>query len=200
MRLASLLISLTVLLILVGSDCSAALPMRPYSGIGVLQITKGDLAEELLLYEEPGLTRNGTLETVAARQLTAWLFGAEDDLYLLVTARKGDWLRIERDNAGRQAWLHAMRRWHYSPWDQFLKGKAISFLRNAPKHQLQIYPHPGATNGNPLPAHSLMKVIKVQGDWSYVLFDLFNIGWIRWRDHDGRLLVGLSQSSAPQSR
>ena len=200
MRLISLFISLTVLLTLVGSNCSAALPMRPYSGIGVLQIAKGDLAEELLLYDEPGLMRNGTLEAAAVRKLTAWMFGTEDDLYLLVTARKGEWLRIERDDAGRQAWLHGMRRWHYSPWDQFLKGKEIGFLRNAPKQQFQIYPYPGAANGNPLPAHSTMKVIKVQGDWSYVLFDRFNVGWIRWRDHDGRLLVGLSQSSAPQSR
>lgn len=200
MRLTSLLISLTMLLTLVGSDCSAALPMRPYSGIGVLRVTNDSLTEGLSLYEEPGLMRTGTLTPATAHQLTAWLFGSGDDLYLLVTARKGEWLRIERDDAGRQAWVQTMRRWSYTPWEQFLKGKEIGFLRNAPKQQLQVYAHPGASSGNPLPSNNPMKVILVQGDWSYVLFDRFSAGWIRWRDHDGRLLVGLTKSPTPESR
>ena len=198
MRLTALFISLTILLI--SSDCRAALPMRPYSGIGVLRITGDSLTDGLQLYEEPGLVRSGTLDSAAARQLTAWLFGTEEEVYLLVTARKGEWLRVERDDAGRLAWVHGLRRWNYTPWEQFLKGKQISFLRNAPRQQLQVYTHPGATSGSPLHSFEPMKVIMVQGDWSYVLFDRLSAGWIRWRDHDGRLLVGLPPSPTPESR
>jgi len=200
MRLAALLISLTVLLSLISSDCAAALPMRPYSGIGVLRITGDSHTEGLQLYEEPGLLRSGTLGLTTAQQLTAWLFGAGEEVYLLVTARKGEWLRIERDDAGRQAWVHGLRRWSYTPWDQFLKGKQISFLRNAPRQQLQVYTHPGAASGSPLLSYDPMRVIMVQGDWSYVLLDQFNAGWIRWRDHDGRLLIGLAQGPTAESR
>lgn len=199
-RLGSLCIGLTILLTLSGNECRAALPMRPYSGIGVLHIANGSLGDQLQLYEEPGLIRNGTLDAEAAQSLTSWLFGMGDGLYLLVTACKGEWLRIERDDSGRQAWLQTARRWRYSSWEQFLKGKEISFLRNAPKHQLQLYPYPEASNGTPLLTYNPMKVILVQGDWSYVLFDQFSAGWVRWRDHDGRLLVGITQSPSPQSR
>lgn len=174
--------------------------MRPYSGIGVLQITSDSFGDGLQLYEEPGLLRCGTLTAAAAHQLTAWLFGPGEEVHLLVTARKGEWLLIERDDAGRQAWLHGLRRWNYATWEQFLKGKQISFLRNAPRQQLQVYPYPEAANGTPLLSYEPMKVIMVQGDWSYVLFDRFNAGWIRWRDHDGRLLVGLTPSPTPESR
>jgi len=199
-RLASLLISLTLLLALAGSDCSAALPMRPYSGIGVLQITSASFGDGLQLYEEPGLIRSGTLASATAHQLTAWLFGPGEAVHLLVTARKGEWLRIERDDAGRQAWVHGLRRWNYTAWEQFLKGKQICFLRNAPRQQLQVYPYPEAANGTPLLSFEPMKVIMVQGDWSFVLHDQFSAGWVRWRDHDGRLLVGLTPSPTPESR
>lgn len=200
MRPGSLLIALIVLLTLAGNDCSAALPMRPYSGIGVLCIVDDSPDNDLQLYEEPGLVRSGTLNAAAARQLTAWLLNSGDALCLLVTARKGEWLRIERDDAGRQAWLRTMRRWSYTPWDQFLKGRQISFLRNAPRQQLQVYPYPETANGTPLLSFKPMKVIMVQGDWTYVLYDQLSAGWIRWRDHDGRLLVGLTPSLTPESR
>jgi len=199
MRPVSLLLSL-LLLAAVVSNATAALPMRPYSGIGVLRITQASLMDGLHLYEEPGLMRSGALKPTDIQQLTAWLFGAGDDLYLLVTTRKGDWLRVERDDAGREAWLHTPRRGSYSPWEQFLKGKTISFLRNAPKKQLQVYAQPGAVQGNPVTHANPMKVIMVQGDWSYVLFDKTSAGWIRWRDHDGRLLVGLTPAAPPESR
>jgi len=199
MRPAPLLLAI-LLLAIAATSSSAALPMRPYSGIGVLRVTQTSLMDDLHLYEEPGLMRSGTLKPPAVQQLTAWLFGPGDDLYLLVTARKGDWLRVERDDAGREAWLQTPRRGSYSPWEQFLKGKTITFLRNAPKKQLQLYAQPGAAPISPLNGGNAMKVIMVQGDWSYVLFDNTSAGWIRWRDHDGRLLVGLATAIPPESR
>lgn len=165
--------------------------MRPYSGIGVIRIPTSGVTGNLPLYEEPGLVRSGLLKPSAARELTSWLFGTGDDLYLLVTARKGDWLRVESDDAGRESWLQTPQRGSYSPWEQFLKGKTIVFLPNAPKKLQLLHATPGSTNGTPLSAPLAMKVITVQGDWSYVLFDRSTAGWIRWRDQDSRLLVGL---------
>ncbi len=186
---------------LVGSHAAVALPMRPYSGIGVLRINAADLVDSVPLYDEPGLQRNGTIKPAAVRELTTWLFGPGEYIYLLVTARKGDWLRVECDDAGRGAWLQKTRRLSYTPWELFLKGKVITFLRNAPQKQLQLYVQPSlSSSGVPLTSSGTMKVIQIQGDWSFVLQDKINAGWIRWRDHDGRLLIGLAQSPAPQSR
>lgn len=175
--------------------------MRPYSGIGVVCIHGSNPNDRLPLYEEPGLLRSGTIQPAAIYALTSWLFGADSEPYLLVTARKGEWLRIERDDAGREAWLQAPHhRLSYTPWEQFLKGKTISFLRNAPKKLLLLHPQPGAGTGSPLSTASPMKVITVRNDWCYVLFDKTNAGWIRWRDQDSRLLVGIAPPTAAQSR
>lgn len=198
MRIVSLLI---ILLAMLATSATAALPMRPYSGIGVLHISAAGLTEGLSLYDEPGLGRSGTLGTAAVQQLTTWLFGSHDELYLLVTARKGDWLRVECDDAGREAWLLKTRHLRYTPWELFLKGKQIAFLRNAPKNQVHLYVQPNlSSSGAPLVSPGAMKVIQVQGDWAFVLHDKTAAGWIRWRDHDSRLLIGLAPPPTPQSR
>lgn len=200
MRPATLLAPLLVLLALLDSAHAAPLPMRPYSGIGVVRLPSVNLPDSLALYEEPGLVRSGLLKSSAIQGLTAWLFGADDGLHLLVTARKGDWLRVEHDEAGRESWLQPPRRGSYTPWNQFLKGKSVTFLRNAPKRMQQLHTAPDSGASLPVTAATPMKIIKVQGDWSYVLLERTTAGWIRWRDQDSRLLVGLALPASAQSR
>lgn len=197
MRLIPLLI---LLLIMLTTSAAAALPMRPYSGIGVLRISAALISGGLPLYDEPGLGRSRAITSDSIQQLTTWLFGPGDELYLLVTARKDDWVRVEYDDAGREAWLQKTRHLRYVPWELFLKGKEIIFLRNAPKNQALLCVQPStSSSGAPLTSPASMKVIQVQGDWCFVLQDKSN-GWIRWRDHDGRLLIGLAPLPAPQTR
>ncbi len=40
-----------------------------------------------------------------------------------------------------------------------------------------------------LPRQSF-KVVKLEGDWALIMPDQDTLGWLRWRDEDGRLLVG----------
>ena len=174
--------------------------MRPYSGIGILNIPSSGVDFPVKLYEEPGIIRSDMLKQEAVRELTGWLMGTPDDLFLIVTARKGDWLKVEHDDAGRQGWLLPERRWTFVPWDQFLKGKPLLFLKNAPKKHIQILSKAGDEVGIQLTARRAMKVILIQEDWAYVLLDQTSAGWIRWRDHDGRLLVGIEPPSGSQSR
>ncbi len=168
----------------------AAPKMRPYSGIGVLQLSSTAPPESLQLYDDPGIARCCKLEFTRIKELNSWLFGSAEGTRLLVTARKSDWLEIEYDDAGRTGWIQPERRWQYQPWEQFLKGRMVLFLRNSPKKMMQIQPTPGATNGLPLTIKQPMKIILAQGDWAYVLLDQNSAGWIRWRDSDGRLLIG----------
>jgi len=184
------LLFLTFLLAASPSASEAAAKMRPYSGIGVLQLSTTGATDSITLYDEPGITRCCKLALPTVKELNVWLFGAEQDPSLLVTSRKRDWLEVEHDDAGRTGWIQAERHWSYTPWEQFLKGKLILFLRNSPRNMLQVLPRPGATEGSPLPTKQPLKVILAQGDWAYVLLDQQSAGWIRWRDLDGRLLVG----------
>lgn len=173
--------------------------MRPYSGIGVLVIDTVP-PQPIPLYEEPGIIRSGVLNSAAAHELTAWIAGTRHPLVLLVTARKSEWLKIERDDAGREAWLKPERRWQLISWEQFFKGRQVAFLRNAPKKQMQLLARAGDEQGTPFATKRSMKVITLQSDWAYVVLDQSSGGWIRWRDRDGRLLVGVDETHPTQSR
>ena len=168
--------------------------MRPYSGIGVLQLSSVGVTDTIPLYNDPGIDRCCRVETSAIKQLNSWLFGDEQPPSLLVMAHKGNWLEVEHDDAGRTGWVQQERRWIYSPWEQYLKGKQIQFLRNSPKRLIQVVARPGTSAGTPVTPKQSMKVIMGQGDWAYVLLNQNNGGWIRWRDSDGRLLVGFDVS------
>jgi hypothetical protein len=189
-------LTLIIFLLFLSTTSQAASKMRPYSGIGVLQISSVGVTDALQLYGDPGVTRCCKVETSAITHLNSWLFGNDQPPSLLVTARKGEWLEVEHDDAGRTGWIIQERRWSYTPWEQYLKGKLILFLRNSPKSQIQIVPHPGASKGVPTTTKQPMKVIMAQGDWAYVLLDQTSAGWIRWRDNDGRLLVGFDVPQA----
>lgn len=169
--------------------------MRPYSGIGVLQLSSVGITDSIPLYDDPGIARCCRVESSGFKELNSWLFGNDRPPSLLVTTRKGDWLEVERDDAGRTGWVMQERRWNYTPWEQYLKGKQALFLRNSPKKMIQVLPHPGAAEGTQLTPKQPMKIILAQGDWAYVLLDQSSAGWIRWRDNDGRLLVGFDVSS-----
>ena len=190
-------LTLITFLLFLSTTSQAAPKMRPYSGIGVLQISSVGVTDALQLYGDPGVARCCRIETSAITHLNSWLFGNDQPPSLLVTARKGEWLEVEHDDAGRTGWIMQERRWSYTTWEQYLKGKLILFLRNSPKNQIQVVARPGASKGVPTTTKQPMKVIMAQGDWAYVLLDQTSAGWIRWRDADGRLLVGF-ESSLPK--
>lgn len=188
-------LSLIILILFVSTTAAlAAAKMRPYSGIGVLQISSLTVTDTIQLFDDPGITRCCKVDTSVIKRLNSWLFGDDQPPSLLVTARKGEWLEVEHDDAGRTGWIMQERRWSYTPWEQYLKGKLIVFLRNSPKNQIQVVSRPGAGKGAPITTRQPMKVIMAQGDWTYVLLDQSSAGWIRWRDGDGRLLIGFETS------
>jgi hypothetical protein len=42
-----------------------------------------------------------------------------------------------------------------------------------------------------LTTKQLFKVLRLENDWAMVLIDQNALGWLRWRDEDGRLLIGI---------
>jgi hypothetical protein len=181
---------LIVLLLACAVPALAVPKMRPYSGVGVVQISSLTIDDSIQLYDDPGIARCCTLNLTAVRNLNAWLFGSTYGTFLLATDHKGDWIEIEHDDAGRTGWIMPEHHWNYLPWEQFLKGKMVVFLRNSPKNQIQLFSRPGMSEGTPLATKRPLKVIVAQGDWAYTLIDQSSSGWIRWRDRDGRLLIG----------
>jgi hypothetical protein len=186
----------TMLLAVHTASASPYVPpkMRPYTGIGILMLTvAGDeLNEPLPLYEEPGLSRLGSLNPGKIPRYD-WIFGAAPAAApLVVTGRKGHWLRVAYDDAGREAWLNPARPAAFQPWDFFLKDHVSRLLPGLQKKYYQLYQNPGKTVLAPLTSMQFLKVLRLENDWAMVLSDQNSLGWLRWRDEDGRLLIGVS--------
>ena len=194
---------LLILLLAVSTAWAAPSPpprMRPYTGVGifVLPIAVQDgLNTPYPLYEEPGLSRLGTLYPDKIPRYE-WIFGAAaPEVPLIVTGRKGLWVRVAYDDAGREAWLNPGRNGVFQPWDYYLKDHVSRLLPGLQKKYYQLYQHPGRTTLASLTAGQFLKVLRLENDWAMVLSEQNTLGWLRWRDEDGRLLIGVY--SAPQA-
>jgi len=199
-------------IILLFSVAAAALPrqvsqqMRPYSGIGVLilaaeQNPDHDARELLYLYEEPAVLRIGPLNRSQTPSYD-WIFTRNESwLPLIVMARRGEWLRVAYDDAGRLGWLEPRQQGLFLPWNALLKGRFCRLLPGLRKQYYQLFRQPGIPPMiQPVwPKHSF-KVLSLDGDWALVMPDQSVLGWLRWRDEDGRLLISVLMDSVTQIR
>ncbi len=178
------------------SAASAPHPrLRPYAGIGVLSLpTQLRLQQEepLSLYEGPGLARVGALSPDAV-QWGGLVFGKSPEaLPLIVTGRKDAWLRVVFDDAGREAWVKPPAAGRYQSWEQYFKSRMVAALPGTQKKYLQLYRQPDGEVLAPLVPRQAFRVLKLDHDWALVIPpDQGALGWLRWRDEDGRLLLGV---------
>lgn len=172
---------------------AAAVPrMRPYTGIGVVVFNAQSRNLPLPLYDEPGLLRVGVLNR-SRLSGNEWIFGLPDGTAtLVVSARKDNWLRVFYDDAGREAWIDPMHKGRFLPWDQYLRMQAGHMLPGLKSKYYRLQRHPGGNLLAMLTPDKKFKVLKLKNDWGLVLTDQEKIGWLRWRDEDGRLLVGIN--------
>lgn len=202
-------IFLVTCLLLVTTLSNAAPPayvpplMRPYAGIGIVMLgidarEDAEQPEPLYLYEEPAMFRVGELHL---RNIPPyeWLFGGNPGaLPLIVMARKGEWLRVVYDDAGRDAWLNPQRRGVFQSWDGFFKGQSARLLSGLPKKSYQLFQQPGKKPAATMTPKQAFKVLKLDSDWAMVMLNQSSLGWLRWRDEDGRLLIALERAVTNQ--
>ncbi|HEX9079983.1 MAG TPA: hypothetical protein VF795_10365 [Desulfuromonadaceae bacterium] len=170
--------------------------MRPYCGIGVLMLANGGIAEaeeSYRLYDEPALARLGELDLSRVPPYE-WIFGAMNGSQpLVVTARKGEWLRVAYDDAGREAWLELRRPAAFQSWEEFLKGRTVRLLPGLQKRYYQLFREAGRGAQAGVSPKEPFRAVRLMDDWILVLSGQNTLGWLRWRDEDGRLLVGLGR-------
>ena len=171
--------------------------MRPYTGIGLVVFSKLDNMSmrelPMLLYEEPGLLRVGALNS-SRLPGNDWIFGIHEETPpLIVSARKGDWLRVVYDDSGREGWIAPQRWSHFQAWEQLLKLQTGHLLPGLQTQYYQLQLEPGGKKIATLTSKNVFKVLKVESNWCLVMIGQAQIGWLRWRDEDSRLLVGLDR-------
>lgn len=197
----SLFVIVIALVILVPASLHAVtvpIKLRPYTGIGILLLSvapgvDGEQPVPLNLYEEPAISRLGELNGGTVPPYD-WIFGmSSSKLPLIVTARKGNWLRVVYDDAGREAWLMPQRQGAFHPWDSFFKGQLGRLLPGLRKQYYQLYQQPGKGALVTQVPKKGFKIVKFEDDWALVMPDQNSLAWLRWRDEDGRLLIGLER-------
>lgn len=176
--------------------CESASPprMRPYTGVGLVLFTQNgnsvpqDL--QIPLYEEPGILRVGMLNS-SKLPGNEWIFDYKGlAAPLIVSARKGDWLRVFYDDAGREGWISPDSRGRFVSWEQFLKLQTNHLLSGLQSQYYQLLQKPGGKVLLTLTPKQVFKVLKVENSWSMVMVGQAQIGWLRWSDDDSRLLFG----------
>lgn len=188
-----------ILLVLCTTTAALAAPpprMRPYTGIGVVVFPPSGHTQsqglQLQLYEEPGLLR---VEVLNNSRLSGneWVFGLVDGASpLIVSARKDGWLRVFYDDAGRQAWIDPLYKGGFQPWEEYLRVQTVSMLPGLRAQYYRLLQH---LDGKPLATlapKQIFKVLTIEDSWGMVLTGQALIGWLRWRDEDGRLLIGIN--------
>lgn len=193
------LLVILIILLVQGMCCAAGFAaspprMRPYAGIGLVVFSNSGMVPNgelnLPMYEEPGLMRVGILRS-SRLPGNEWIFGRKEGVPpLIVSARKGDWLRVFYDDAGREAWIDPRNEGDFQSWEQFLKQQTGRMLPGLQPQYYQLLQQPGGKLLATLTPKQLFKVLKIENGWGMVLAGQTQIGWLRWRDDDGRLLVG----------
>lgn len=145
------------------------------------------------LYREPGVGRIVDLDISDIPLLSAVLRPASEKQLFAVTRRKGDWVRIVYDEAGREGWFVPPRQWSFYSWDRFLRGREVRPAGGLKKEYLQLYAEPSAAAPvlESMDRDRSLRVLDVSDNWLLVLVDMARPGWFRWKDDDGRFLVSV---------
>jgi SH3-like domain-containing protein len=148
---------------------------------------------KLPLYEEPCLIRIGALDG-SRLSGNEWIFDIQEGPYpLIVFARKGDWLRVVYDDSGRDAWIDPQNRGRFQAWEEFLRLQTGHLLPGLQPQYYLLQQEPGGQNVAKLTSKNVFKVLRVESVWCLVMIGQTQIGWLRWRDEDSRLLVGFDR-------
>jgi hypothetical protein len=190
------LASLLILCVLFSFPVYGAQQIRPKAGIGLLIMHH--LAAEtncLTLYNYPGVKRIFEIGNDTVPDLHPLIDSASGVIAVGVTGKKGNWLKIAYDDAGREGWIKMERQWIYTPWESFLMGRSAALLPKLRKTSYQLRKDHSENSEPLISLTSLQKlqVVAVEGDWARVEIEGITSGWLRWRDSEGRLMISLSE-------
>jgi hypothetical protein len=178
---------------------------RPFSGYGVLIIrpfNNDSPAKPPLLtfYREPGVERIAVRAVNQITTLSSILPLSAAEYPLVVMGKRGNWMLIAYDDAGREGWVEMARWWEYCPWEDFLKGRVVRLLPGMKKEEYLLHGAPSQASPltGPLSEVEELRLIEVRGDWGLVITDSGQQGWLTWRDGDGRFRISVGGKINPQ--
>jgi hypothetical protein len=178
----------------------SAQPPRPQTGIGLLTIRSfplGHAAEavNLILYAYPDVKRVTETSTSSIPGLEKIIGVASGEFVVAAIEKKGGWIKIAYDDAGREGWLKMQRYWEYAPWDRFLKGHFAVLLPKLPKSSYLLRKEHSENSEllETISSQRKLQIITVEDDWAEVMAGGNTVGWVHWQDADGRWMISLEE-------
>jgi hypothetical protein len=198
--MARSIILMSLFLALIPLLSPAAPPPRPFAGEGILIVRPFGFASstpiEFILYREPGVGRIAE-RSVAEMPLLSSLVQLPDGEYpMAVMGKKGEWLRVAYDDAGREGWVKPDRWWERLKWEEFLKGRSARLLPGLKKESYLLRGEPSEASlpYGDLTGEESFEIMEVKGDWALAgVFPTGLTGWLPWRDGDGRMLISVGE-------
>ncbi len=185
-------VAISLFLFLLCFSAFAKQPAPPFSGIGIL-VVREDVSGNtpLAIYEYPGIKRIAEVNFLNIPRIFNSSAVSSGTGAIAVMGKRGDWLKISFDDAGRGGWVNKDRLWKYISWSDFLKGRRASLLTGLRKTFYQLRREASDLSGQleTLAPGQDMEILDVDGDWAHVMVKGPETGWVRWRGGDGRLMI-----------
>lgn len=201
-----ILIASLLLLLLALPAFGAPVKARPYAGNALLIIhppafREPDKPAALIVYRDPEIGRIAELTCDALPLLSRVIALPIGEYPVAVLGKKGTWLKIAYDDAGREGWLEMARRWEYIPWDEFLPGRTARLLPGLKKgfYAVRQTPDEAAAEIEVLPPEKAFRILEVMAGWVRVETGAASSGWLQWQDNGSRFLISVSERKAQQN-
>lgn len=110
---------------------------------------------------------------------------------VVVLDKQDNWLKVACSTVEDTAWISMQKEWRYLVWKEYLKSRKIKLLPGLNKEQYNIY---DSTEKEVLAVVTPQDPIEVESiieDWALVKLGKSQIGWLRWKDANGSLLVSV---------
>ncbi len=190
-------ISLVIFFLLLCSTVLAG-SERPRAGIGILILRpafseQADTLNALVLYETPGIERVAQVNADRLPSLSLSLSVPSGEYAVAAMGKRGDWFRLAYDDAGREGWIQSRDYWNYYCWPDFLPGRVVVLLPDLQATLSKVHQEPLDTSpplGSISPGQKI-RIIDIRDRWALIRSDDGMIGWIRWCDSNGKLVIAL---------
>ena len=174
---------------------------QPRAGIGILILRpfvreRADEIKSLTVYAAPGIGRLAEMDGTRFPSLVPAVTPLAGERAVAVLDRRGEWLKVVYDDAGREGWIRCRRFWDYITWRDYLTARSARILPGLREalSLLRREPSDGSASLVRLTPDQGFRIVLIRDDWARVSAGGNADGWLRWRDGDGRFLFELEPS------
>lgn len=111
----------------------------------------------------------------------------------VVLDKQDNWLNVPCSTSGDTAWVEMQKEWQYLTWKDYLKSKKVSMLPDLKRDSYNVYDAEEKQVLRVMSSKDLVEVENVVEQWLLLKTGTDQLGWLRWKDAQGVLLVSVQQ-------